>query len=94
MPYSALPLRLVVSIAVIHDPMNAKLGRMFEPFIFGHRIRVVIFFQQIDGFLCETVADASGETVVIHLYCLNASGYGKPDSYIKGNEKQDRVGFC
>lgn len=77
MPYSALPLRLVVSIAVIHDPMNAKLGRMFEPFIFGHRIRVVIFFQQIDGFLCETVADASGETVVIHLYCLNASGYGK-----------------
>ena len=41
---SETPPRLVVSIAVIHDPMNAKLGRMFEAFIFGHRIRVVIFF--------------------------------------------------
>lgn len=45
----------------------------------------------------ETVADTSDPSNAEKkgkLYCLNVSGYGKADSYIKGNEKPERVGFC
>ena len=77
---SALPLRLVVSIAVIHDPMNAKLGRMFEPFIFGHRKSVWFFCSSKLMDFWETVADTSDPSNAEKkgkLYCLNVSGYGK-----------------